>query len=802
MVERETLVALVRGLQQGEESAATQIYELFQNDIYYFILKTVNNDKELAEDLTQDTFVTILETIGTLQEPAAFVTWSKQIAYHKCTDFFKKRREILADEDEDGFSVFDTAEEEREEFIPDAALDKEDLKQTILAMLNELPSEQRSALVLRYFNEIPVKEIAEIQGVTEGTVKSRLNYGRKALKQAVEDYEKKNGIKLRCVGILPMLLWFFRQYRVGKTLSMSTGTATQKFIMEKESAGAAAAAGSAPSAGAVLAEKTTRIIAAGGKAATVKIIAGILVAGIVIGGVAFGIAGKKNTDGSEAPMATAGTTQPHMQATETEQADPETNPATVATLPATATTEATTETTEETQVPAETTNTVDDVCDHSNYYEQPYYVEGQGYTGYYALICADCEAVIQDNLYSDYYAQEDEEEICEHEWRSYHEYIDENTVYSYRQCEKCGLQELLDECDHDWKYFTDVHASVIEEYKRCTKCNYYEEIATYPNTCAHQWEVTSTSVYEDSIGTHRKCKLCEATQNDWQDNPCKHQWEIQIEYSGDMVVKAERVCTLCSANDRDYDYRDYCTHEWGSYSDYDDNGREQTYQWCRKCGKTELVSCEHEWHTYQEYEGDVLIREFRECTKCGVYEEFATECEHVWEVLGTIESESGIYQILYCDNCGLETQSEPITCDHQWVSSEASYCGDNLFFEVLTCTQCGMTDYAEYDVAHQWVIMNTHYCGDAVFWEEMKCANCDAWDSVTYDVEHQWVIEAYEYCGETIVRGEKHCQYCDMSEAIDNPDAHQWERYQEYDASGEVLVFDEVRCKICDAKQY
>ena len=99
MVERETLIALVRGLQNGDENAAAKLYEIYQSDIYYFILKTVNNDKDLAEDLTQDTFVEILETIDKLQEPAAFVTWSKQIAYHKCTAYFRKRKELLVDED-------------------------------------------------------------------------------------------------------------------------------------------------------------------------------------------------------------------------------------------------------------------------------------------------------------------------------------------------------------------------------------------------------------------------------------------------------------------------------------------------------------------------------------------------------------------------------------------------------------------------------------------------------------------------------------------------------------------------------
>ena len=103
MVERAELIAMVRGLQNGDPDASSKLFSTFQSDIYYFILKTVNNDRELAEDLTQDTFVEILEKIDKLQEPAAFVTWSKQIAYHKCTAYFRKRKELLVDEDEDGY---------------------------------------------------------------------------------------------------------------------------------------------------------------------------------------------------------------------------------------------------------------------------------------------------------------------------------------------------------------------------------------------------------------------------------------------------------------------------------------------------------------------------------------------------------------------------------------------------------------------------------------------------------------------------------------------------------------------------
>lgn len=278
-MERDKLIELVCAAQNGEEAAATDLYNAFQKDLYYHILKTVN-DPTLAEDLLQDTFIEILQTINNLNEPAAFLSWSKQIAYHKCTAYFKRRRDILADENEDGLSVFDTLEEDNAEFIPDEALDKADLKQTIHAMIDELPEEQRSALLLRYFDEISVKEIAEIQGVTEGTVKSRLNYGRKAIKEAVEGYEKKHGIKLRCAGVIPLLLWLFREISVSNGISLTSTTASATY------------AAATP----VVAEGVKAGAKTAGKFAAKKVIAGITAATVVAGGVGAAVLLKTEPD--------------------------------------------------------------------------------------------------------------------------------------------------------------------------------------------------------------------------------------------------------------------------------------------------------------------------------------------------------------------------------------------------------------------------------------------------------------------------------------------------------------------------
>ncbi len=306
---------IVLAVKNGEDGAAAALYDAFHKDLYYHILKTVN-DPQLAEDLLQDTFMEILKSINDLEAPAAFLSWSRQIAYHKCTAYYKKRREVLADENEDGLSVFDTVEEDSAEFIPDEALDKDDLKRTIHAMIAELPAEQRSALLMRYFDEMSVKEIAEVQGVSEGTVKSRLNYGRKSIKQAVEGYEKKYGVKLRCVGVIPLLLWLFREYAVSHRIPLTAPNASASYIAPDADAASgstaataapadsgsvpasgtpsatdgAAANGTASSAAKTAAKQAVKGAAKGaGKFAAKKIIAGIAAAVVALSGAAVGV---------------------------------------------------------------------------------------------------------------------------------------------------------------------------------------------------------------------------------------------------------------------------------------------------------------------------------------------------------------------------------------------------------------------------------------------------------------------------------------------------------------------------------
>lgn len=274
-MEKEQLVSLVTKAQQGDNEALNCLFNEFYNDLYYFALKTVKDD-ETALDVTQEAFVEIINTLGNLKEPAAFVTWAKQITYHQCTRYFKKKKDVLVDEDEEGNTVFDTLKEEKSEFIPDEALDKADFKKTVMGILDELSEEQRSAVMMYYFDEMSVKQIAEIQGVSEGTVKSRLNYARKAIKNSVEDYEKKHNIKLHAIPFFPFLKWIFDGMFEG-----SLPTASAEIIAE----GVATATGTTVT---VATTTTAGAVGIGAKIAAMpiatKIIAGVVAATITIGG--------------------------------------------------------------------------------------------------------------------------------------------------------------------------------------------------------------------------------------------------------------------------------------------------------------------------------------------------------------------------------------------------------------------------------------------------------------------------------------------------------------------------------------
>lgn len=199
---------LVHLASQNDQNAIGELYQWAYNGVYRTV-KTMIKDDDIALDITQDTFLKAFASLDGLHEPEKFQSWINQIAANKARDYLKKKRPAL-------FTEMENEDGEMAEFVddcidhlPEEVLDREETARLLKEILDTLPEEQRAVLFMMHYEQMSVKEIAQALDCSENTVKSRLNYGRKKVKAAVEDLEKK-GTKLYSLAPMPFLLWLLR----------------------------------------------------------------------------------------------------------------------------------------------------------------------------------------------------------------------------------------------------------------------------------------------------------------------------------------------------------------------------------------------------------------------------------------------------------------------------------------------------------------------------------------------------------------------------------------------------------------
>lgn len=297
-MKKEQLTELIIKVQKGDSEAAnTFFYEIYK-DVYFFAFKTVK-DSQLAEDITQEALIAIFKNINSLKDPVAFPAWSRQVTYSQCTRYFRKTHDVLLEENEDGSTAFDILEEDKTEFIPHEALDKKDLQKTIASFIDTLSPDHRTTIMLYYFDELPISKIAEIQGITESAVKSRLYFARQAIKARVEEYEKKTGIRLHALPFLPFVKWIYSGEKAATFASPAAiKSASQASISAySASTAAASAAGTATASAATAGAAAAKAV---GIPLAAKIIAGVAAAAIAISVPVAVFVNKGNEEGNNA----------------------------------------------------------------------------------------------------------------------------------------------------------------------------------------------------------------------------------------------------------------------------------------------------------------------------------------------------------------------------------------------------------------------------------------------------------------------------------------------------------------------
>ncbi|MGB4387535.1 MAG: sigma-70 family RNA polymerase sigma factor, partial [Caldicoprobacterales bacterium] len=197
-------------LKRGNKKAFEQVYNLSERYIYTIIYRIVR-DNEKTADLMQDTYIQIYKKIHTLRNVEAFFVWAGRIATNNTLRFIQKdSREVLASEEDNDF-VFEKASDDKEEFLPEDILLNKEKRQKIREIINNLSQVQKITVLNYYFGEMSVSEIAQAMQCSPGTVKSRLNYARKQIKQAVLDTEKREGVKLYSLSTLPLFTLLLRE---------------------------------------------------------------------------------------------------------------------------------------------------------------------------------------------------------------------------------------------------------------------------------------------------------------------------------------------------------------------------------------------------------------------------------------------------------------------------------------------------------------------------------------------------------------------------------------------------------------
>ena len=201
-----TIKELVSSAKSGNKKSFDKLYELTHNDVWYNCLSLLK-DEENAKDIMQETYITAFLKLDTLNDEQKFCGWIISIAVNKCKNKLKGKVEYQIDDE-----VLITEAETDELMLPEEYITKTEKRKVLLQIMEDtLSFNQYQVVLMFYFNELSIAEIAQALEISEGTVKSRLNSSRAKMKTAIEDYENKSGDKLHGVVFVPFFTTIFKE---------------------------------------------------------------------------------------------------------------------------------------------------------------------------------------------------------------------------------------------------------------------------------------------------------------------------------------------------------------------------------------------------------------------------------------------------------------------------------------------------------------------------------------------------------------------------------------------------------------
>ena len=179
---------LIRQFINGDHASLEELIKRHQRKVFSYILLIVK-DKHLAEDIFQDTFIKVINTLraGTYNEEGKFLPWVMRIAHNLIIDFFRKSKRMPYVENSEEYDLFETLKV-FEETIEDKLIIAQ-IHKDVKRLVEYLPEEQKEVLKMRHYKDMSFKDIAEQTNVSINTALGRMRYALINLRKMVSEKE-------------------------------------------------------------------------------------------------------------------------------------------------------------------------------------------------------------------------------------------------------------------------------------------------------------------------------------------------------------------------------------------------------------------------------------------------------------------------------------------------------------------------------------------------------------------------------------------------------------------------------------
>jgi RNA polymerase sigma-70 factor (ECF subfamily) len=178
------LVSLAR---EGERDAFAELVNIYKGKLFHLAYRMLNNRQE-AEDIVQDTFMRTYENLERYDAAHKFSTWIYRIATNLCIDRLRKKKaafsldaDVSEGEGLDGYSILQANDP-----LPEQELILSERQQVVRLAMEALPVKYKSAMALKYYQDLSLQEISDILGIPVSTVKTRIHRGRDYLRRRLE----------------------------------------------------------------------------------------------------------------------------------------------------------------------------------------------------------------------------------------------------------------------------------------------------------------------------------------------------------------------------------------------------------------------------------------------------------------------------------------------------------------------------------------------------------------------------------------------------------------------------------------